>query len=738
MGTTQRNVSRWELGLTTPGPYFRARLSELFGKSAEELDLKQANATTRQDMQETGTVSAEPFLLWTVPYRPNPHFTGRDDLLEQLDRHLSLQEDAGDPRTTRCAALTQPQAIWGLGGIGKTQIALEYASRTRAQGRYSHILWVNAATEEAIQNSVVALAQRLPGVLVTEQTNQNELIAAALHWLEQCQERWLLIFDNADDLALLPAYLPHEGRGHILLTTRATAVAFLAVSVEVSGMHVQEGIQFLLHRTQRLHATERERHEARQIVLALEGFPLALDQAGAYIEETRCSFGDYLHLYQDHRHMLLARRGKQTTGYPASVATTWSLSFQQVEAANPAAADLLRLCAFLQPDSIPEALLQEGAKYWPSLLQQEAGDLLRFNQMVEDLLIFSLIKRLTEDHRFGIHRLVQAILQDAMSQEGRQQWTERVVRALEHVFPVDSQSMERWDWCEQLVSHVTHLTEAPGFSGDPLVLASLWYKTARFLHYRSSYAEAEALHQRVLTLREQQEDLAHETLLEPLIGLVEATWYLGKLEAATHYAQRAMTILERVQGTRRFALIKPLNILAHVARSRGQVDEAERLLVNALTIWVQFTHQELTGIPSAPEQEEERPDRAALLQQTFALLQQTSLSRHLDAGGQALAALAQVYLQQRRYPEAEHLLKTLRQHAIAVLGEAHPMQATLLMLQGKVEEETGQTEQAAHHYAQALNIRETMLGTAHPHTQEAATAYRRLHNAHDDQQTPGG
>src|SRR5262249_6544504 len=157
-------------------------------------------------------------------------------------------------------------------------------------------------------------------------------------------------------------------------------------------------------------------------VVALDHFPLALDQAGAYFEETGCSFSDYLQLYQERRQVLLARRGAQATHYPDSVATTWSLSFQHVEQANPAAAELLRLCAFLAPDHIPEEFFKEGAAHWPPVLQQATTDLLAFNQMVEELLQFSLVKRLAEHNLLSIHRLVQVVQQDAMSREEQRQW----------------------------------------------------------------------------------------------------------------------------------------------------------------------------------------------------------------------------------------------------------------------------------------------------------------------------
>ena len=241
---------------------------------------------------------------------------------------------------------------------------------------------------------------------------------------------------HADDLSLVQPYLPRRGNGHILLTTRAHAVGTLASSVEVDTMGIMEGTHLLLRRAHRFSASSPEEiDEAINVVIALAQFPLAIDQAGAYMEETGCSLHDYLLLYQKHRFALLARRGKQATHYPESVATTWSLSFAQVERSNPAAAELLHLCAFLAPDHIPEELLIGGASHWPPALGEAVTNLLSFNQMLETLLAFSLVKRLSEERMLSIHRLVQAVQMDRMEAQTQRAWSEQVVHAVQTVFP---------------------------------------------------------------------------------------------------------------------------------------------------------------------------------------------------------------------------------------------------------------------------------------------------------------
>src|ERR1700680_108057 len=241
-------------------------------------------------------------LVWNIPYQRNPLFTGRANLLQQLRANL-----AG----SKAAILTQPQAISGLGGIGKTQTAVEYAYRHRDAYRY--ILWVHAATRDTIITSFLELATLLK-LSERQEQDQNLVIAAVKHWFA-AHDAWLLIFDNADDLPLVEDFLPTGSRGHLLLTTRAHAPGTLANGLEVEQMDIQEGMLLLLLRARVLQpgdaleqANAADRACAEAIAQEMDGLPLALDQAGAYIEETQCSLTGYLKQYRQCQAALLQPR----------------------------------------------------------------------------------------------------------------------------------------------------------------------------------------------------------------------------------------------------------------------------------------------------------------------------------------------------------------------------------------------------------------------------------------------
>jgi tetratricopeptide (TPR) repeat protein/transcriptional regulator with XRE-family HTH domain len=771
LGTTINNVSRWELGQTTPGPYFREKLSKLFGKSVQDLGLVgkgESLPTAESEVPKATPMSAssleEEIPLWTVPYRRNPHFTGRDEILDQLEQQLSLV-GSGDLKRTRSIALTQPQAIKGLGGIGKTQIAVEYAYRSREQGHYMHILWISAASEEAILTSFATLAELHPAFSAGDQTDQHKLVREIKRWLEQCKERWLLIFDNADNVAMAQEYFPRWGNGSILLTTRANAVGSLAASIDVEKMGFVEGTHLLLSRARRLeNASEEEINEAGNIVVALDHFPLALDQAGAYIDETGCSFSTYLQLYQDHRKVLLARRGAQSSHYPTSVATTWCLSFRAVERANPAAGDFLRLCAFLAPDYIPEELLTEGAAYWPPLLQQVTTDLLAFNQMFENVLAFSAVKRLAEDHRLSIHRLLQVILVDAMEPEEQHQWAERVVRAVNTVFPRDPKEdsdswpkclryLEQAQACDTLIQRyqlqlpeaadlldrtATYLRTCASYSlAEPLYLRSisLWEQRlgpddpqvafplnnlARLYFLQGKYAEAESFYLRALHIREQQLGPVHPLVAPPVTGLANLYREQGKYAEVELFYKRSLSIWEQARGPLHPNVARLLNNLASLYQELGRYVEAEPLFQRALQIWEQTLGLEypdvarsLNNLASLYQDLGKYAEAEPLYQRALQIWEQTLGLDHPNAA-YPLDNLANLYREQKKYAEAEPMF----QRALRIREQAHgpenPIVAYVLTNLAELYREQGRYEEAGPLYQRALHIREQYLGPESP------------------------
>ncbi len=239
------------------------------------------------------------------------------------------------------------------------------------------MLWAHAESTEALTSSYVTIATLLN--LPEQEAKEQEITVQAVKVWLQTHSRWLLILDNADDLSLVPAFLPPALGGHLLLTTRAFTVGHLASRIEVDTLSAEKGALFLLRRASLMapdatleQVSPKPRDLAIQVSQELGGLPLALDQVGAYLEATGTALAAYQQIYQQHRTALLAQRRAQGADHPKPVASTWSLSFARVEATNSAAADLLRLCAYLAPDAIAEEILTQEQRTWGPVLGRVA------------------------------------------------------------------------------------------------------------------------------------------------------------------------------------------------------------------------------------------------------------------------------------------------------------------------------------------------------------------------------
>src|SRR5260370_8539243 len=258
-------------------------------------------------------------LLWNVPHQRNPFFTGREQLLQYLRDTL---------HTDRAAVLTHPQVISGLGGGGQTHIAIEYAYRYHQD--YEAIFWIKADTHENLLADFMTIAQFLN--LPEQHAEEQALaVAAVIKWFKT-HPQWLLIFDNADDLAMVQQFMPPALGGHILLTARAQDVGRLAQRIDAECMTPHVGALVFLRRASLIvpgasleQASPAQCESAVAIVGELGGLPLALDQAGAYIEESSYHLEGYLKLYRLQRATCLKRLGGLSTDPPAQSAPTCSV-----------------------------------------------------------------------------------------------------------------------------------------------------------------------------------------------------------------------------------------------------------------------------------------------------------------------------------------------------------------------------------------------------------------------------
>jgi len=241
-----------------------------------------------------------------------------------------------------------------MGGIGKTQTAVEYAYRYGNE--YDAVFWISAEKAEDIDSGFVQIATLL-GLPEADCPDSQVAVGAAMQWLAE-NGKWLLVFDNADEPTLLEGYMNPAYQGHILITSRADRFDMLniAAPARLEVLPPDDALAFLLKRAECKNPGEAQINAARAVAERLGSSPLALEQAGAFVLARRCSFTDYLAEYEKKGVALLGEQGPIAGDYHKTVLTTWAVNFAQVEKKSPASAELLRVCAFLAPESIPYRL----------------------------------------------------------------------------------------------------------------------------------------------------------------------------------------------------------------------------------------------------------------------------------------------------------------------------------------------------------------------------------------------
>ncbi|MET0426482.1 MAG: FxSxx-COOH system tetratricopeptide repeat protein, partial [Actinoplanes sp.] len=405
--------------------------------------------------------------VWN-PARRNLGFTGRDDMLNVLHDTLA----GGSPVAV--------QALHGMGGVGKTQLALEYAHRFA--GEYELVWWIPAEQPELVGDHLATLAHKLH--LAPAGTVTPDAVEMLRDHLRQAT-RWLLVFDNAEEPDQLTPWLP-DGPGHTLITSRNPHWAGIATPVDVDVFSRAESVA-LLH----THLPHLAEADADRLASALGDLPLAVGQAADLLGETHLPVSTYLAELAAHAAELM-REGKPSAGYPARLAATITLTADRLAAAEPAAAHLLYLCAWLAPEPIPADLFTARPDLLPRPLGKAARKPVTFARTFAQLGRYGLA-RLT-DTGAVLHRLVQAILRDTdPSPDIHRAAVERLLAAAE---PDDGTDPRWWSRWSVLLPHI--LATDPATTTNLALRATtnsaVWHLMARG-DTRTALPLAEHLHQ---------------------------------------------------------------------------------------------------------------------------------------------------------------------------------------------------------------------------------------------------
>ena len=671
---------------------------------------------------------------------PRPVFlAGREELLAELDAQLAGDDNAG-PRVV---------ALCGLGGAGKSSVAMEYAHRRLGE---MGVAWQLPAKDPAVLAAGLGeLAAQLGAA------EGGDPVAAVHAVLAGSLALWLLVFDNAPDRASVAPFVPPAGPGRVLITSQ-NEIWPPGQAVQVPVLDPQVAAEFLVSRT-----GDADRRAAMELARELGGLPLALEQAGAYVQASGGSLAGYLASFLQRRADLLSRG--EPIGYPETMITTWRLAFEDLQQAAPGAVGLLRLLAFCAPEAIPLRMLLQARLGLAEQLAPEVSpvlmplleDDLAAGDAIAALRRYSLVTP-AADGLVSVHRLVQAVTIDQMPAELAQAWRQAAAALVEAAIPGDTDLPRAWSASAMLLPHAQAVL-APtsrgmwqialylGYSGSYLAARDLFQVIAEAhredgaygaehpgtLRARGNHAAwtgeagdaAGARDQCAALLPVQERVLGpeHPDILTARGQLARWTGKAGDTAGARDQYAALLPVQERVLGPEHRDTLTTRGSLAYWTGQAGDAAGArdqcaalllvlERVLgpehpdnLTARGNLAHWTGKAGDGEPGARDQYAALlPVRERILgpEHPYTLITRSNLARWTGAAGDAAGARAQF----------DALLPVQER----VLGPEHP---DILTSRGNVARWTGAAGDAAgarDQYAALLPVHERILGPEHPYT----------------------
>jgi tetratricopeptide (TPR) repeat protein len=661
-----------------------------------------------------------------LPYRSLGRlFKGRDQFLADLRARLGASDG-------RAVGVLAAQALHGLGGVGKTRLAVEYGWRNESD--YTALLFVVASSIADLRRNLAELCGPLVlDLKEVEGVKEEETrVAAAVHWLET-HPNWFLILDNvdSDDVAReAERLLTHLRWGHVVITSRIKNWGADVERLELDVLDPDDSAAFLLERTarDRLHTTGDE-SVARELARALDGLALALEQAGAFICTVRCSLAQYLARWRSQEPLVLEWFDEHQMKYPKSVATTWQTTWDQL---SPAARALMEILAWFAPDPIPETAITGETTRTIAVKALRGADV---SLSLAELEKYSLVTRESAGDGWAllVHRLVQEITRRRLPGDLRQRRLEsglQLVDAAATGWPDDVRS---WPVREPLSPHIRALVDAGEKAGIDEPTARLMNDLAGLLWTKALYPQAEPLYRRALAIGERSLGPDHTTVATHLSNLALLLKDTNRPAEAEPLFRRALAIDERSYGPDHPEVATDVNNLAVLLQATNRLAEAEPLFRRALAIG------ERSLGPDHPAVAIRLNNLAVLLQDTNRLAEAEPLLRRALAIGErsfgpdhpAVATdvnnLAVLLLDTNRLAEAEPLLR----RAVAIdersYGPDHPKVATDVQNLARLLQDTNRLAEAEPLSERAVRIFDQFAkrtGYEHRYSQAAENEYR--------------
>ncbi|WP_144120793.1 FxSxx-COOH system tetratricopeptide repeat protein [Catellatospora sichuanensis] len=600
----------------------------------------------------------------------NPNFTGRQDVLSLIDKAFTSSRSA------------RVQAIRGLGGVGKTQIAIEYAYRHL--DRFRMVVFLDAEHPESLVPQFLSLAVQL-GI---DDITPDRAVEATFQRLHDRHRPWLMICDNAGRPSDLRSVLPAgttAANGCVLVTTRTGGWTTHGPVVDVDVLDRRESVRLLTTRV-----PDVVHVDAQRIAELLGDLPLALEQAAAYMDFTGTPPAHYLQLLSNRIEDMLGE-GEVSDRPGVAIATLWTMQLLTLADQRNAAVELLQLCSVFAAEPIPLDMISRHPHLLDHRLRTAVQDPLEWNQTIGAAVGLGLARR--SDGQLVMHRLVQAAIRREMSGEARDQVHSRALKLLVADLPksieLDPGSWARWS---RLFAHVLTVTDIrlPGAAnGDAHELLSL---AARYLRAVGDQAAAGPLAERALALGEQLYGPDHSRVGDDLVVLARIVRNLNEPATAARLAGRALAIYEAVYAPDHRSVAAALTMLARSLRDHGDAEAA-------------LPHAQRTLAINEASYGSSHPETAASLNTMSWILH--------DVGETAIALV--------------YARRALAIHE-ATFGANHPEVGVDLVTIAWIMRDLGQVATARPLAERAVAILEARLGAEHRRSRLARTTLHSLRN----------
>lgn len=482
-----------------------------------------------------------------------PRTVGRDHELDQLQRLLSIPKQVSTV------------VLWGLGGVGKSWLAQTYAVHHRRRLRLRW--WINAAS----RLEAIADLAKLAKFLDIDDENQERAARNVLLRLGGLRD-WLLVYDDADDPAMLAGLLPTVGDGEVIVTSRHSGWSRFGEEVHVQPFDVAVAAEFLSERT-----VGHDPAAAEAVAKDLGGLPLALTLAAAYCRRTRTPLDRYHRDYVRDRQRLIADADFAARDHPVPVVLAWRRCLAGVGRKDKAAPDLMRLLASFAPRPVPRGLLSAAPKEMPRRLRRTVNSPDRLGTTIQTLTAFGLVEAIGGS-AVTMHRLIQEITYALSPPDQLRKAAHSAVSCLLWSFPADVADRENWPDCSTLFSHArTALTHSDRYQVPGATDAVLRTRVGGYLLERGEHAHARDLLAHAYTSREVALGADHPTALLAAIDVARVDRQLGNAHAVHRRMTPVVRHCRRVFGPGHQETLAAASHLADALQQLGELETAREL-----------------------------------------------------------------------------------------------------------------------------------------------------------------